>query len=144
MEQSEQLAFPMELTTGTPYRDAVQGSTIVENVDRNEERGEAISNANLPHTQHFTHFADFAPSTPYRCSDLNYFQQLVHLAFGQLPDFQRIDVPIFLQLCIQTKARLLPRATALLWHHIFSVYNQYRVSEYLNTQPTLIKNTDPQ
>ena len=110
----------MELSTATPYRDAVRDSTYFVTVDRNEERCEVITNANLPHTQHFTSFADFATGTPYRDSDLNYSQQLFHLAFGQLPSFQKIDVNIFLQLCIQTKARLLPRTTTLLWHQIFS------------------------
>ena len=120
MEQSKQLAFTNDLSSATPYRDAVLDTTNLAPVDCNKQRCEVIINTNLPHTQRFTSFSDFATGTPYRDSDLNYAQQLLHLAFGQLPAFRKIDVNIFLQFCIRTKARLLPRTTTLLWHQIFS------------------------
>ena len=63
---------------------------------------------------------DMASRTPYRRPDLCYYRQLVHYAYGQLPSFQEIDANIFLKLCSQTNARVVPRETRQLWHQIFS------------------------
>ena len=73
---------------------------------------------------------DFATRTPYRSADLVYLRQLVHLAHKQLPTFQEIDVSVFLKLCLQTNARIVPRETRLLWHQIF---NDEVACEYCST-----------
>ena len=93
METTEQLVNALDLTTGTPYREAAQEPTF----DDNDEHNEEMNHTGTTDQAYPQPFTDFASRTPYRCSDLNCYQQLVHLAFGQLPDFQRIDVPIFLQ-----------------------------------------------
>ena len=100
------MANALDASTSTPHRDAIPT--------------QRLSNTSSMEPTQPVLLGDSASRAPYRCADLDYYRQLVHFAHKQLPTFQEIDVNILLNLCLQTKARIVPRETQLLWHQIFS------------------------